>query len=142
LGGKYRVEGGKLVNAQYYISKDTGIPNIDEVQAQISVNNIPVDTCREYRDNLMVNYSPTEFVKAFAFTFPKAFMQEWRGEDARIDDKWTNAGIKNSKILPPEGLPIKVAYRILDSKEIKKLANLKLTMESCGKDSGIFQPGQ
>jgi len=134
LGGKYRIEGGKLVNVQYYISNDTGIPNVDEIDAQINVNNIPVDTCREYRDNLMVNYSPTEFVKAFAFTFPKAFMQEWRGEDAKIDDKWTNVGIKNSKILPPEGLPVKVPYRISDSKDIKKLANLKLTMEGCGKD--------
>jgi hypothetical protein len=81
----------------------------------------------------MVSYSPTEFVKAFASQFPKVFMQNWRGEDSKVDDKWTNSGIKNSKILPPEGLPLKIKYRISDSKEIKTLWNLKLTMAECEK---------
>lgn len=131
FGGNYRIENGKLVNSRYYISKDASVPYIDDVQAQVSVNGTPVDTCREYRDNLMVAYSPTEFVKIFATQFPKVFMQNWRGEDSKIDDKWTNTGIKNSKILPPEGLPLKIKYRISDSKEIKNLASLKLTTSTC-----------
>ncbi|MFZ4440257.1 MAG: DUF1566 domain-containing protein, partial [Syntrophales bacterium] len=45
-----------------------------------------------------------------------------------------NSGIKNSKILPPEGLPLKIKYRISDSKEIKALWNLKLTMVECDPD--------
>ncbi len=131
LGGNYRIENGKLVNSRYYISEDARVPDVDDVQAQISVNGIPVDTCREYRDNLMVVYSPTEFVKAFASQFPKVFMQKMRDEDSKVDDKWTNSGIKNSKILPPEGLPLKIKYRISDSKEIKNLANLKLSTSNC-----------
>ncbi|MFZ4439955.1 MAG: DUF1566 domain-containing protein [Syntrophales bacterium] len=134
FGGNYRIENGKLVNSRYYISKDASVPYVDDVQAQVSVNGVPVDTCREYRDNLMVSYSPTEFVKAFATQFPKVFMQNWRGEDSKVDSKWTNTGIKDSKILPPEGLPLKVKYRISDSKEIKTLWNLKLTMVECDPD--------
>ncbi|MFZ4439682.1 MAG: hypothetical protein ACOYOS_14740 [Syntrophales bacterium] len=133
FGGNYRIENGKLVNSRYYISKDARVPYVDDVQAQISVNGAPVDTCREYRDNLMVAYSPTEFVKAFATQFPKVFMQNWRGEDSKVDDKWTNTGIKDSKILPPEGLPLKIKYRISDSKDIKTLWNLKLSMGACEK---------
>ena len=131
FGGNYRIENGKLVNSRYYVSNDARVPYVDDVQAQISVNGVPVDKCREYRDNLMVVYSPTEFVKAFATQFPKVFMQNWRGEDSKVDSKWTNTGIKDSKILPPEGLPLKVKYRISDSKEIKTLWNLKLTMVEC-----------
>ena len=134
FGGKYRIDTGKLVNMRYYVHRDANPPFVDELYAQVHVNGVPVDECREYRDNLMVAFSTTEFVKGFAMIFPKAFMQEMKDGDSKIDNKWNNAAIKNSKILPPEGLPLKIKYRISDSKDIKNLANLKLTMEACGKD--------
>lgn len=81
----------------------------------------------------MVVYSPTEFTKGFAMIFPKAFMQSWNEEEVAIDKKWDNAGIKNSKILPLGGLPLKIKHRIADSKEIKTLWNLKLSMGACEK---------
>ena len=134
FGGKYRIDTGKLVNVRYYVPRDANPPFVDELYAQVHVNGVPVDKCREYRDNLMVAFSTTAFVKGIAMIFPKAFMQEMNDGESKIDDKWNNAAIKKSKILPPEGLPIKIKYRISDSKDIKNLANLKLTMESCGKD--------
>jgi len=63
-------------------------------------------------------------VKGFAMIFPKAFKQAWNEEEVAIDKKWNNAGIKESKILPPEGLPLKIKYRISDSKDIKMLGIL------------------
>ncbi len=133
LGGNYRIDSGRLVNARYYISKDAKTPIVDEVHTQVHVKGVPVDRCREYRDNLMVVYSPAEFVKGFAMIFPKAFKQAWNEEEVKIDKKWDNAGIKDSKILPPDGLPLTIKYRLSDSKDIKALWKLKLTMESCGK---------
>ena len=135
LGGRYRMESGRLKNNKYNISKDADTPIVDEVYAQVHVNHIPVDKCREYRDNLMVVYSPMEFAKGLALTFPKAFKQAWNEEEIVIDEKWDNKGIKNSKIIPAEGLPLKIKYNISDSQDIKTLWKLKLTMESCGKDS-------
>ena len=81
----------------------------------------------------MVVYSPSEFAKALIFAAPKAIKQAWNEEKTTIDKKWQNKGIKNSKILPPDGLPLKIKYRISDSKDIKTLWALKLTMESCEK---------
>lgn len=97
LGGNYRIESGRLVNARYYISKEANTPIVDEVHAQVHVNGVPVDQCREYRDNLMVVFSTTEFVKGFAMIFPKAFKQAWNEEESKIDDKWNNAAIKNRR---------------------------------------------
>jgi len=133
LGGNYRIESGRLTNNRYYISKDAKTPTVDEVHAQVHVNGVPVDKCREYRDNLMVVYSPSEFAKALIFAAPKAIKQAWNEEKTTIDKKWQNKGIKNSKILLPDGLPLKIKYRIYDSKDIKTLWALKLTMESCEK---------
>jgi hypothetical protein len=81
----------------------------------------------------MVAFSTAAFVKGFAMIFPKAFKQAWNEEEVKIDKKWDNAGIKDSKILPPDGLPLTIKYRLSDSKDIKALWKLKLTMESCGK---------
>jgi hypothetical protein len=134
FGGKYRIDKGELVNMRYYVPRDANPPFVDELYVQVHVNGVPVDKCREYRDNLMVVFSTTAFVKGIAMIFPKAFMQEMKDGESKIDDKWNNAAIKNSKIIPPEGLPLRIKYRISDSKDIKNLANLKLTMESCGKD--------
>ena len=131
LGGNYRIESGRLTNNQYYISKDAKTPTVDEVHTQVHVNGVPVDKCREYRDNLMVVYSPAAFARGLITSFPRAFKQAWNEEPVTIDKKYTNAGIKNSKILPPDGLPLKIKYRISDSKDIKTLWKLKLTMENC-----------
>lgn len=138
LGGNYRMENGRMVNSKYYIpTRELNTPIIDEVHAQVHVNGVPVDKCREYRDNLMVAYSPTTFVKGFVTLFPKMFMKEMSKEEGEDEEssktsKWDNAGIKNSKIIPAEGLPLKIKYRISDSKDIKQLRNLKLSMDSCG----------
>lgn len=133
LGGRYRLESGRLMNNRYYISKDANTPTLDEVHAQVHVNGVPVDKCREYRDNLMVVYSPAEFAKALIFAAPKAIKQSWNEEEIKVDKKWQNKGIKNSKIIPSEGLPLKIKYRISDSQDIKTLWKLKLTMKSCEK---------
>jgi hypothetical protein len=134
VGGNYRIESGKLVNSRYYISKGDNVPIFDDLHARVHVNGVPVDQCREYRDNLMVAFSPAEFVKGFVMIFPKAFMREMKDEESKIDDKWNNAAIKKSRIIPPEGLPLRIKYRISDSKDIKTLWNLKLSMAGCGKD--------
>ena len=134
IGGKYRVESGRLVNNKYYISKDTNIPNIDRVDAQIYVNSTPVDSCRRYRDNLLVNFNYLELAKVFV-NLPRMFMQGWNNEEMTLDGKYDNSALKKSKVIPPEGLPLKIEYRIANSKEIKALANLKLTMRSCGDDN-------
>jgi len=139
LGGNYRIENGRMVNSKYYIpTRELKTPIIDEVHAQVHVNGVPVDKCREYRDNLMVAYSPTAFVIGFVNLFPKMFMKKMNNEEGQDEEpsdtsKWDNAGIKNSKIIPAAGLPLKIKYRISDSKDIKQLRNLKLSMDSCGK---------
>ena len=131
LGGKYRLETGNLVNNRYYIPKDADIPNIDEVHAQIFINTKPTDKCREYRDNLMVVYSTTEFVKGFGKLFGKAFKQAYNEEDVTVNKKWENAAIRKSKIIPAEGLPLKIKYVIWDSTKIKDLKDLRLTIDAC-----------
>lgn len=133
IGGKYYIQNGRLANAKYPISRDTGIPYIDTVRAQVHVNDEPVDQCREYRDNLMVVYSPTEFAKIFITQFPKTFKRKFNNEPSDIDPKWENRGIKKSKIIPPEGLPLKINYTITDSADIKSLWQLKLTLKDCKK---------
>ena len=131
VGGNYRIESGRLTNDQYHIAYDIEASTIDDVRAQIHVNGMPVDQCRKYRDNLMVVYSPAGFAGAFVKGFPRAFKQAWNEEPVTVDEKYTNAGIRKSKILPPEGLPLKIKYRINDSKDIKTLWTLKLTMDNC-----------
>lgn len=133
VGGNYRIESGRLTNNQYHIADDMEASTIDDVRAQVHVNGMPVDQCRKYRDNLMVVYSPAGFAGAFVKGFPKAFKQAWNEEPLTTDKKLINVGIKNSKILPPDGLPLKIKYRIHDSKDIKSLWKLKLKMESCEK---------
>ncbi len=130
-GGNYRIESGRLTNDRYYIADDMEASTIDDVRAQFYVNGMPVDQCRKYRDNLMVVYNPAGFASAFVKGFPRAFKQAWNDEPPTTDKKLTNTGIKNSKILPPEGLPLKIKYRIWDSKDIKTLWKLKLTMGNC-----------
>jgi hypothetical protein len=131
VGGNYRIESGRLTNDRYYIADDMEASTIDDVRAQVHVNGMPVDQCREYRDNLMVVYSPAGIASAFVKGFPRAFMQAWNEEPPTTDKKLTNTGIKNSKVLPPDGLPLKIKYRIYNSKDIKTLWNLKLTMGNC-----------
>jgi hypothetical protein len=130
------------VNSRYYISRDANTPIVDEVYAQVHVNGVPVDECREFRDNLMVAFSTTQFIKGFAMIFPKAFLQEMKDGESKIDDKWNNAAIKESKILPPTGLPLKIKYQISDSKDIKTLWNLKLAMVGCGRDELKTDPSE
>ena len=112
VGGNYRIESGRLTNDRYYIADDMEASTIDDVRAQVHVNGMPVDQCREYRDNLMVVYSPAGIASAFVKGFPRAFMQAWNEEPPTTDKKLTNTGIKNSKVLPPDGLPLKIKYRI------------------------------
>jgi len=131
LGGNYKIETGKIIGAKYYISQDSDAQIMNEIHIQIYVGNEPVDKCREYRDNLLVVFSTTEFIAGFLQVFPKAFKQALNDEEIVIDDKWDNVTIKKSRVLPPEGLPLKIQYRISDSKDIKTLANLKLTMQKC-----------
>ncbi len=131
VGGNYRIESGRLTNDQYHIADDMEASTIDDVRAQVHVNGMPVDQCRKYRDNLMVVYNPAGFASAFVKGFPRAFKQAWNEEPVTVDEKYTNAGIRKSKILPPEGLPLKIKYRINDSKDIKTLWTLKLTMGNC-----------
>jgi hypothetical protein len=131
VGGNYRIESGRLTNDRYYIADDMEASTIDDVRAQVHVNGMPVDQCREYRDNLMVVYSPAGIASAFVKGFPRAFMQAWNEEPPTTDKKLTNTGIKNSKVLPPDGLPLKIKYRIYNSKDIKTLRTLKLTMGNC-----------
>ena len=131
VGGNYRIESGRLTNNRYYIANDMEASTIDDVRAQVHVNGMPVDQCRKYRDNLMVVYSPAGIASAFVKGSPRAFMQAWNEEPPTTDKKLTNTGIKNSKVLPPDGLPLKIKYRIYNSKDIKTLWNLKLTMGNC-----------
>jgi hypothetical protein len=79
----------------------------------------------------MVVYSPTEFVKIFASSFVKSFKQGMSDEEIVIDKKWENRGIKKSKVIPPEGIPLKIKYRIANSEDIKGLKDLKMTMGDC-----------
>jgi hypothetical protein len=130
-GGNYRIESGRLTNDRYYIADDMEASTIDDVRAQVHVNGMPVDQCRKYRDNLMVVYNPAGIAGAFVKGFPRAFKQAWNEEPLTTDKKLINVGIKNSKILPPEGLPLKIKYRIQDSKDIKSLWTLKLKMGNC-----------
>ncbi len=133
LGGNYRIESKRLINSKYYISKDTNTPNtVDCVKAQIHANGKPVDKCREYRDNLLVVYSPTEFIKSFVMLFPKEFVKGMKEDDTPIDSKWNYKAIKKSRIIPPEGIPLKIKYVIKNSEDIKGLKNLKMSMMNCG----------
>ena len=137
-GGNYRLEAGKLVNARYLIPKDAQTPVIDEIHAQIYVNNSPVDKCREYRDNLIVDYSLVEFTKNFVILFLKAIMQRMNGAESSIDKKYNNVMIQNSKIIPPSGLPMEIKYRIADGDE-RELNNLQLSLDSCPASSN-YEP--
>lgn len=134
FGGKYQIETGKLVNMRYRVPKDSNPPFVDELHAQIQIGEIPIDRCREYRDNLMVVFSTTQFIKGMVMIFPKAFKQALTDEDVTIDNKWDNMAIKKSRVIPPEGLPLKVEYRLTDIQVIKNLANLKLTINACGRN--------
>jgi hypothetical protein len=134
LGGRYRLEAGRLINTRYYIPKDAKTPTVDEIHACINVNGVPVDKCREFRDNLMVVYSSTEIIKALIFAAPKAFKQAYDKEKITIDKKWQNAAIKKSKVIPAEGLPMKVDYRISNSEDVKNLKNLKIDLVVCKKN--------
>lgn len=134
FGGKYRLEAGKLVNMRYAVSKDANPPFVDELYAQIQIDEIPVDKCREYRDNLMVVFSTTQFVKGMVMILSKAFKQKVLDEEVTIDKKHNNAAITKSQIIPPEGLPLKVEYTFTDRQVIKNLASLKLSINACGKD--------
>ncbi len=133
FGGKYRLEAGKLINMRYAVSKDANPPFVDQLYAQIQIGDTPIDSCREYRDNLLVVFSTTQFIKGFVSIFHKTFMKE----NKTIDKKWNNAAISKSQIIPPEGLPLKVDYTFTDRQVIKNLANLKLTMNACGKNVSL-----
>ena len=131
LGGKYKRENGRLVNTKYYITKDANIPNINEVKAQIHINKVPVDSCREYRDNLMTVFDPLAFAKGFVMIIPSLFTQAYNDEDPEVNSKYDNAAIQKSEILPPEGLPISTKINIKSADGIKMLKNLRLTMAEC-----------
>ena len=135
VGGNYRIEARRLVNSKYYISRDTNrVWQVDDIHAQIQVNGTYVDKCRDYRDNLLVTFSTTDFVKSFITLFPKEFKKAWNGDDSPVDSKYNNVAIKGSKIIPPEGIPLKIKYVIKNSEDIKGLKDLKLTMGNCGEN--------
>jgi len=133
VGGKYRFENGRLTGARYYIPKDVDTLSVEGLKAQIHVDGKPVDKCRRYQDNLQVVIDPVVLIEGLIRLFPQAFKHAWDGEAITIDKKWHHAAIQKSKVIPPEGLPMKVKYRISDAAEIKTLQNLKLTMEPCGR---------
>jgi len=134
FGGKYRIEAGKLLNNRYNVSKDANPPFVDELYAQIQIDETPIDSCREYRDNLMVVFSTTKFIKGMVMILGKAFKQKVLDQEVTIDRKHNNAAIEKSQIIPPEGLPLKVEYTFTDRQVIKNLSNLKLSINACGKD--------
>jgi len=133
VGGKYRFENGRLTGARYYIPKDVDTLSVEGLKAQIHVDGKPVDKCRRYQDNLQVVIDPVVLIEGLIKLFPQAFKHAWNDEAITIDKKWHHAAIQKSKVIPPEGLPMKVKYRISDAAEIKTLQNLKLTMEPCGR---------
>jgi hypothetical protein len=130
LGGNYRMETGKLVNTKYYVTTDANIPNINEVKAQIHINKVPVDSCREYRDNLMLVIDPAAYAIGL-MAILKDMSSQSKDEDPKAYPKYDNAAIQKSKILPPEGLPISTKINIKSADGIKMLKNLKLTMDRC-----------
>lgn len=138
VAGNYKIQAGHLTNSKYYISGE-GINRTDlySVCAQIHVNGVPVDQCREYQDNLMYVFSTGKFVKGFVKLFPSEFKKAWNGDETPIDDKWDNYAIQGSKIIPPEGFPLKVKYMIRDSDGVKGLRDLKLSMGVCKEDRKV-----
>ena len=135
VGGNFRIESRRLINSKYYISRDSNkVWEVDDLKIQIQVNGTYVDKCREYRDNLLVTFSPTDFIKAFVMLFPKEFVKGMNEDDTPIDSKWNNKAIKKSRIIPPEGIPLKIKYVIKNSEDIKGLKDLKLTMGNCGEN--------
>ena len=133
IGGDYRFnESGKLVNTRYYITKDAEAPSL-EVRAQVYVGKIPVDSCRTYQDNLMVEFDPVAFAGGFVRIIPTLFTQAYDKDDPKVDEKYYNVAIQKSKVIPPEGLPMKIRIRMLNSKDVPKLSNLKLSLGECKK---------
>ena len=135
VGGNFRIESKRLVNSKYYISRDSNrVWEVDDIHAQIQANGTYVDKCRDYRDNLLVTFSPTKFITGFIKLFPGEFVKGMKGDETPIDDKHNNFAIKGSKIIPPEGIPMKIKYVIKNSEDIKGLKDLKLTMGNCGEN--------
>jgi hypothetical protein len=131
MGGDYRRdETGKLVNTRYYVAKDAEAPSL-EVKAQIYVGKIPVDSCRVYQDNIMMEFDALAFAGGFVRIIPGLVMQAYDKEDPKVDEKYYNIAIQKSKIIPPEGLPMKIRIVMLNSKDVPKLSNLKLSLGAC-----------
>ncbi len=128
--GSYYISAGHLTGKRYYVPEDTKLPH-SEVRAQIYVNGTPVDKCRNYDDNLFAIYDNAKAMKAFVTNFGKVFKQRWDGEVPKIDKSLDCVSIQNSKIIPPEGLPLKIKYRVTDMESIKNLRTLKLTLDVC-----------
>ena len=130
-GGNYRIVNGKLINNDYYITNELNAQYISDIYAMVYVNGKPTDACRKFRDNLYVVYSPMAFLKG-ALLFPALFKKNLEtGEENAIDPKYKNTGIAESTILPPEGLPFRIKYRMTNAEDIKNMANLKLTLDVC-----------
>jgi hypothetical protein len=127
VGTNYRFEFGKLVNDIYYISADPEV--IDDIKVYVTVDGQKVDNKYYHlRDNLVVVFSTKELIKVFIKCFPKHFKQAYDGEEVNVDKKWNNIAIKKSKIIPEEGLPLKIKYRVT-AEQIKTLANLKIDLQ-------------
>ncbi len=127
VGTNYRIELGKLVNDVYYISSNPKI--IDDIKVYVTIDDKKVEgKYYHLRDNLLVVFSTKEMVKFFIKCFPKHFKQAYDGEEVNIDKKWNNIAIKKSRIIPEEGLPLKIKYRVT-AEQIKKLANLKISLQ-------------
>ncbi len=127
VGTNYRIEFGKLVNDMYFISSDPQI--IDDIKVYITVDDKKVDSkYYQLRDNLLVKFSTIEIVKIFAKCFPKHFKEAYNGEEVNIDKKWNNFAIKKSRIIPEDGLPLKIRYKVT-AEQVKTLANLKLGLQ-------------
>jgi len=129
IGGNYRIEKGILTNSVYYITDELSAAELDDVSAMVYVDGAQTDACRQFRDNLLVDMDYGRLALGIITAFPKAFMEAWREEEKELTV--TNAAIKNSKLLPPGGLPLKIKYSLKDSNDIKKLAYLHLTLGPC-----------
>jgi len=127
VGTNYRFEFGKLVNDIYHISANPEV--IDDIKVYVTVDGQKVDNKYYHlRDNLMVVFSTKEMIKVFIKCFPKHFKEAYDGEEVNVDKKWTNIAIKKSRIIPEEGLPLKIKYRVT-AEQVKHLANLKIGLQ-------------
>jgi len=126
--GKYRIHNCNMSSEKYYISRDVGLPS-SNVEAQIYANGTPIDdTDYEYTDNMVEIANYAVRVITGTMRFGNYIMRKLKDEDANANKcKY----MQNFRIIPTEGLPLRIKYRVTDMESIKNLRTLKLTMDVC-----------